>query len=758
MVYHQMQSRSRIVVPAQRYRWLQRWLAGVFAMAVVAAGLMVITGHLGAQPADETEPQGPPPLPTPSRFAELADPPQKDEVEEQLKKKDGLPSPVIPEIPQTAPAKKPENIGAPPQVVPAMAQDEKALPKEAAPPVPVDKMPQLPPPAVAPPLNAEAPFGPEQPRMGRLADAPFLGNIPKATEEELKEYNQLVDRVIDPGHTFDIIVGRTRLIILKETPSQIQVADDSILGQNLLNPKQLTVIGRRIGTTVLTVWFPDPKDRAKDKILSYLVRVLPDPTIKLRLEAAYKALANEIKKVFPDSYIKLELVGDKLVVSGEVKDVFEAVQILRILRANSPSQIMQTHVTNLNLTVTPGDLLNPSGLAGLENYLNTAGGAEVINLLRIPGEQQVMLRVTVAEVNRTAARTIGVNFNILKRSGGTVFGQQTGNITVTGNVLSNNNTTSQGTVQANVPVILDNGQLPIAIEALKTLNYARSLAEPNMVAFNGLPANFQVGGSFPVPVLGGGSGTTGGSNLLTGVQFVPYGVQLSFTPTITDRDRVRLQIQANVSTRDESASTIVGGSSVPGLSTRNFNTTVEMREGQSMAVGGLIQTNLAAATNRVPLFGDIPILNRFMGVDNTQSGEQELVIMVTPELVHPLEKKEVPKMPGSDLFEPSDLEFFVCGRVENRRNRDYRAPVMNDIHRMIQYHRCEQTYIFGPVGHTDDPNYPLHPYDQYDSSRTQPRPPVLNEPMSRTHPPLPRPGPMPNPDSSPITIDPNSGR
>ena len=108
------------------------------------------------------------------------------------------------------------------------------------------------------------------------------------------------------------------------------------------------------------------------------------------------------------------------------------------------------------------------------------------------------------------------------------------------------------------------------------------------------------------------------------------------------------------------------------------------------------------------------------GADQSQAGEQELVILVTPELVHPLEKKEVPKLPGSDLFEPSDLEFFLFGKVESRRSRDYRSPVMNDPHRMIQYHQCEQTYIFGPVGHTDDPNYPFHPYDRYDKDHSPP--------------------------------------
>src|SRR5262249_40389478 len=157
-----------------------------------------------------------------------------------------------------------------------------------------------------------------------------------------------------------------------------------------------------------------------------------------------------------------------------------------------------------------------------------------------------------------------------------------------------------------------------------------------------------------------------------------------------DRDRVRLQVQANVSVRDTSTGTQIGGAAVPGLTTRNFTTTVEMREGQTMAVAGLIQNNLSMQNNRLPLFGDIPIFNFITGLNNTQAGEQELVILVTPELVHPLEKKEVTPLPGADIFEPSDFEFFILGRSEGRRSQDYRSPVMNDPHRMLQYSHCEK--------------------------------------------------------------------
>jgi pilus assembly protein CpaC len=190
------------------------------------------------------------------------------------------------------------------------------------------------------------------------------------------------------------------------------------------------------------------------------------------------------------------------------------------------------------------------------------------------------------------------------------------------------------------------------------------------------------------------------------VAFVPFGVQLAFTPYITDRDRIRLDIAAAVSTRDNSGGTAIGGSNVPGLNTRNFSTTVELREGQTLAVAGLIQNNLGATSDRVPGLGDLPIIGNLWKFDRITTGEQELVVLITPELVHPMEPKEIPPLPGSDLFEPGDLEFYLLGRLESRRSYDYRSTVMSDIHRMARYRHCENLYIIGPHGHAEPPPPP----------------------------------------------------
>ncbi|MFN5956797.1 MAG: type II and III secretion system protein family protein, partial [Planctomyces sp.] len=236
-----------------------------------------------------------------------------------------------------------------------------------------------------------------------------------------------------------------------------------------------------------------------------------------------------------------------------------------------------------------------------------------------------------------------------------------------------------------------------AIQALRGLSYARSLAEPNLVAMNGQTASFQAGGEFPVPVVTGATNTG-----LQGVEFVPFGVQLRFTPFISDGNRIRLNVAAEVSTRNTSTGATVGGSSVSGRDTRNFSTVVELRSGQTMAVAGLIQTTVGGGSDKVPGAGDLPVVGWLFGSQRTSSNEQELVILVTPELVSPLDAAELPAhLPGSDVFEPDDMEFYVLNRLESRHKEDARMSVRTDWDRLIRTRSIERKYIIGPTGHSD---------------------------------------------------------
>jgi pilus assembly protein CpaC len=597
-----------------------------------------------------------------------------------------VPGPATPSpfaMPPTAPTTQPVSLQPVPQPQP-MPGETKEQPMPMPPPGGGGAQ-QLPQPK---------PFPDDRIRLPYLGGP--LGTTPTPSDEELKKFRQFIDGVVDPTNTLDVIEGRARLLLFKDVPAQFQLVDPTVVSANQLNdPKQMSILGRKAGTTVLNLWFKDPADPKKEVILSYLVRVLPDPEAKARLERVYKALEAEINTHFPKSRVRLTLVGDKLMVTGQAHDVYDATEIMRVLRTNAPGGNQQRNprppINQVGTSApNPFDPTNPTGTPGQDAYV-LEGGDNVINNMRIVGEHQVLLRVTVAEVNRAAARSIGVNFAVINNQGIPVISNNTGNLLRSGG--------------GNLLVNLDNGQVPLAIQALRTLNYARSLAEPNLTAMNGQPAFFLAGGQFPVPVLGGvgqvGGGLGGFGGGLQGVQFVPFGVQLTFTPYITDRDRIRLNMYATVSTRDNNAGANIGGANVPGLNARTFSTTVEMREGQTMAVAGLIQNNIGMQSDRVPFLGDLPYLGRLLSLDRTTAGEQELVVLVTPELVHPLNQNELLPLPGSDLYEPSDLEFYLRARLESRRSEDYRSPVRTDWERMLSYRRCEKLYISGPTGHVE---------------------------------------------------------
>ncbi len=533
-------------------------------------------------------------------------------------------------------------------------------------------------------------FHPRLEGMPASVKAP-VGTTPVASQEALDVLHKHQLTIKDPEYTMDLVVGQPRLWYLKSIPFRIQVADESIMQYTVIGntPNELSLLGLRVGTTVLNLWVGEPADQSRQTVLSFLVNVLPDPEAKNRLERVYKALEDEINRAFPDAYVHLFLVGDKLVVTGEVKDAVEHQKIIQILRANAPTSgpqgaanIPAAQATyNLNPRVLGPDG-QPQVSPALEQYI-IQGETNIVDMIKIPGEQQVMLRVTVAEVNRGAARSIGLNYTLRNKAGIQVFANNT------------------GTVTPNLPIVIDNGLISLSIQALRGVNLARSLAEPNLVTLNGRPAFFLAGGQFPVPVVTGATAVG-----LSGVSFVPFGVQLNFVPLITDKDKVRLQVNATVSTRDPNLGASFGTGNVantfvPGLQARSISTTVEMREGQTLAIGGLLQTNFGADTTRVPLIGDLPILGRIASIDHASAGESELVLLVTPELVHPMEPKEVPPLPGSDVFEPGDLEFYALGRLESSRQYDYRSQVMSDIHRMGAYRHCELLYFVGPHGHCD---------------------------------------------------------
>lgn len=531
-------------------------------------------------------------------------------------------------------------------------------------------------------------FGP-----GRAARMPMLdpstsviGSSPKPSLETLSKYDRLIVTTIDPDNTLDLVVGRPRVLVLKRTPTRVQAPESNIVDAILLSDREISVTGNMVGTAVLNVFFNDDNDPATQDTLSYMLRVSPDPEEKERLDRIYQALEDQINAAFPDSLVELRVVGEKLVVRGQAKDVQESTQIIRIIETSAPDPNIAKNPTNAMLPTPDPDNPDAPASPGTLNFATFgAGGGYIVNLLRVPGEAQVMLKVSVAEVNRAAARSIGINF---------AFADNEGDFKLT-------NPFNPGVGQGSTPVAsyVSGGDYPyfIAVRALRSLALARSMAEPNLVTINGQPASFVAGGQYPVPVVTGATATG-----LQGVEFRDVGIKLDFTPYVTDKDRIRLQVSAVVSARSAEQSANIGGSSVSGVDTRRFDTTVELREGETLAVAGLVQTTFGSTSDRVPLLGDLPFIGNFFGTEKTSMNEQELVILVTPELVRPMKPGEVPPMPGADMFEPDDWEFYVRNRIESKTSEDYRSPVRTNWDRIWKYRRVEKIYIAGPSGQSYD--------------------------------------------------------
>jgi pilus assembly protein CpaC len=502
------------------------------------------------------------------------------------------------------------------------------------------------------------------------------------------ERKYLVDQTsADPEQSIELQEKRATYLRFKQAPVRDEVTDEEVLDVQLVGPNEYRVYAKASGSSVVSFWFENPEAPGDVDVLSYVVRVLSDPEEDERMRVLLRNLERDLNRTFPNSSVQLSYVGQQVVIRGQAKDVEEATHISRIVSqslpdndtAEEPFDPQQIFLGDAGAQ----DLVDAGGLRGLLTGQNAAGvnaariNSRVINLLQISGIHQVMLKVTVAEVNRSAARSMGLDFSATD-----------GSFSISSNLPS---------VATGLLTEVVTTDFTMAIRAMKSLNLSRTLAEPTLTTLNGQQAQMNVGGSFPVPQVTGATATG-----LQGVTFQQFGVQMGFLPTVTDNDRIRLIVQATVSTRDESTGTMVGNSNVAGLSSRNFNTTVELRQGTTLAVGGLVQTNLGSASQRIPLVGDVPFLGRAFSSDNTSYDEQELIVLVTPYLVGPVDDgPEALPLPGSDYFEPDDFEFFLQGRLEGRRAEDFRSPARTDLERIKSFRKLEQQYFIGQPGHSN---------------------------------------------------------
>jgi pilus assembly protein CpaC len=286
---------------------------------------------------------------------------------------------------------------------------------------------------------------------------------------------------------------------------------------------------------------------------------------------------------------------------------------------------------------------------------------KVANLLEISGGQQVMLQVKVAEVSKSALSQLGINIgytdgrtfvgsnintiNPFATSGGNLFTQTLTSIAPGANVQFFGN------------ILAQRSAFDYFVNCLQQNQLMRTLSEPDLTALSGEQANFQVGGQIPIPVpQQGGSGTTG--SVIT-VQYQNYGVLLHFTPVVLGDGRIRLKIDPEISDLDYAHGVSIGGFVIPGFITRTVDTTVELADGQTFTLAGLLSNQVTATSNATPVLGDLPIIGSLFRSVSYQRNQTELVVMVTPRLVEPLNPDQVLAGPGEHWRYPSQADLFL---------------------------------------------------------------------------------------------------
>jgi pilus assembly protein CpaC len=263
--------------------------------------------------------------------------------------------------------------------------------------------------------------------------------------------------------------------------------------------------------------------------------------------------------------------------------------------------------------------------------------------MTVGGTQQVMLRVRFSEVQRRVARNLGAGVGATGTAGSVRLGTTTPAAESSG-VLNGN-------------ITLGGVQFQVMLEALESQGLARTLSEPSLTALSGQQADFLAGGEFPVPVPGENGQIT--------IDYRPFGVQLAFTPRVLDGGVINLTLNASVSSLDQSTTVTTGGVSVPAFRRRQTSTTVELRDGESFVIAGLLQEDFQGGSRRVPWLGDIPILGALFRSTDFQRDQSELVIFVTAHLVTPT-RGEAIMMPTDRVRLPTERELFLQGRLTGR--------------------------------------------------------------------------------------------
>ncbi|QDT12350.1 type II and III secretion system protein family protein [Planctomycetes bacterium K23_9] len=484
--------------------------------------------------------------------------------------------------------------------------------------------------------------------LGQRPIAEKTGPLEFPSPRSIAKERSLIEEIYEPELLLRVEPSQSKIIRTKVAVQRTAIANPEIVDLHVFDNDEIEIIGKSVGDTTITFWFDVPG--VGTQVLRYYVEVDNAQQEQRRREARYKSLQSRINELFPDSQVFLFPIDDKVIVRGQAQDAKEASDIMRLL--GDDGQQRSSRDFDFNRGNDRGNGNNDRN--GVDDF-DDLDGDTFINLLHIAGEQQVMLKVRVAELVRNSSRGAGSSFSGIFDS-----------------VQLNSSLASGGALS----VILDDGDVDFLLGAVETHGYGKILAEPTLVTLSGKPAQFLAGGEFAVPTTVGVGGVGAATTTFRG-----FGTELEFTPTVLDKDLVRLEVSPSFSTLNSDAT--VGG--IPGLNRRSVDTTVDLREGQWLAIAGLIQDEQGGQRTKIPYLGDIPLAGQLFSRRSTSRFETELVVLVSPQLIHPLETEQVPLfLPGMEVTDPTNSDFFVRHLVEGYQGFEHRStvwPVMQSQHK-----------------------------------------------------------------------------
>ena len=418
----------------------------------------------------------------------------------------------------------------------------------------------------------------------------------------------------------DLVRGKSVLKRFCSPASQVTVGAPEVANVVVPNAREVVIVARSIGTTNLIVSGRDGRSTVLD--------------LNVRLDTG--ALRAQFDSLFPDEkQIQVGSSGNTLVLSGMVSDAAVASQLMALATAFQSG------------TPAAGAAAAGSGAAPAA----APAAQPVLNMLSVAAPQQVMLEVKIAEVSKSLVDKLGASVGYRKISGGWTHG-----------LLSNLLSGSAGVITD----VKNNGMKEFAIDGENRDGLVKILAEPTVMAVSGQEASFLAGGKIFIPVAQSG---IGGGNTIT-LEEREYGVAVKFTPTVLAGGRINLRVAPEVSELNrEGIGISTNGSAnataiLPAFTTRRATTTVQLQDGQSFAIGGLIRNNVTSNIKRFPLLGEVPVLGALFRSSDFQNDRSELVFIVTPRLAQPL--PDAPRLPTDDYVQPSRAEFLLNGQHESQ--------------------------------------------------------------------------------------------